>query len=194
MNAREHKLRFFVLLLLGLGAHAQDPPARKIDPSSTLTVYAYKAGLFSFAAHDHVIAAPIASGEVVLSDTAPRVRLVVNAVGMKVLDPQLDADKRADVQKTMHSSKVLDTARFPQIAFTSTQIRRISAGHWQVTGDLELHGSTRPITFEVVERDGAYAGEARLKQSTHGITPISLAGGAIKVKDEVKIEFAVRLQ
>jgi len=195
MASRTIKLSFLMLLLLmGLALRAQEVPVRKVDPSSTLTVYAYKSGLFSFAAHDHVIAAPIASGEVVLSDTVPRVRLTIDATGMKVLDPKLDAEKRAEVQKTMHSAKVLDTARFAQIVFTSTQIRRISAERWQVTGDLQLHGVTHPVTFEVVERNGVYAGEARLQQTSYGISPVSIAGGSIKVKDEVKIEFSVRLR
>lgn len=183
------------VLALGLLLHAQQPPARTIDPAtSTLTVYAYKAGLFSFAAHDHEISAPIASGEVVLADGAPRVRLVVDARQMKVLDPKLEAEKRAEVQETMHSAKVLDTAKYPQIVFESTAVRRVSAGRWQVTGDLELHGARQPLTFDVVETGGSYTGEVRFRQTAYGIKPISIAGGSIKVKDEVKITFTVRLR
>lgn len=183
-----------VALLLGAVAPAQNADIRHIDPASTLTVYAYKTGLLSFAAHDHVISAPIASGEVVLADGAQRVHLVVDAKGMKVLDPKLESDKRAEVQTTMHSGKVLDTATYPQIVFTSTDIRKIDKGRWQVAGTLELHGTKERITFEVTEYDGVYSGVGRFKQTAFGITPVSIAGGSIKVKDEVMIEFAIRLQ
>ncbi len=183
-----------LMFALVLPVFGQQAPVRKIDPASTLTVYAYKTGLLSFAAHDHVIRAPIASGEVVLTEGAQRVKLFVDARGMKVLDPKLDAAKRAEVQATMHSATVLDTAAYPQIIFTSTAVRRVDAATWQVSGTLELHGARQPLTFTVAEREGAFTGEARFKQTAFGITPVSVAGGSIKVKDEVKIEFTVRLQ
>ncbi len=188
------RLRHALLaLVVAVPAFGQQPAVRQIDPASSLTVYAYKTGLFSFAAHDHVISAPITSGEVVLTEGAQRVRLVVDARGMKVLDPKLDVDKRAEVQATMHSAKVLDTAAYPQIIFTSTAVRRVDASTWQVTGTLELHGAKQSLTFAVTERGGAFTGEARFKQTAFGITPVSVAGGSIKVKDEVRIEFTVRL-
>lgn len=191
------RFRFLLLTTLALGwlLQAQQPPARAIDPlTSTLTVYAYKSGLFAFAAHDHEISAPIASGEVVLANDTPRVRLVVDARQMKVLDPKLEAEKRAEVQETMQSAKVLDTAKYPQIVFESTRIRKVSGGRWEVSGELELHGTKEPLTFDVVETGGSYTGEVRFKQSSYGIKPISIAGGSIKVKDEVKIAFTVRLR
>lgn len=184
----------FLLFALSLSALGQQPSVRHIDPTSTLTVYAYKTGLFSFAAHDHVISAPLASGEVVLTAGAQRVKLVVNARGMKVLDPKLEPEKRAEVQATMHSPKVLDTATYPQITFTSTEVHQLGESRWRVTGMLVLHGMQKPVTFEVTERDGSYTGEARVKQTAFGITPVSIAGGSIKVKDEVKVEFMIRLR
>lgn len=186
--------QLFVLLLLVSSAVAQAAPVRQIDPASTLTVYAYKTGLLAFAAHDHVIRAPIVSGEVVLAEGSQRAKLVIDARGMQVLDPKLDADKRAEVQATMHSAKVLDTGTYPQIVFRSTAVRRLDSIRWEVAGVLTLHGETRPLTLTVAEQDGAFSGEARFKQTAFGITPVSVAGGSIKVKDEVKIEFTIRLQ
>ena len=37
----------------------------------------------------------------------------------------------------------------------------------------------------------AHIGSTSLKQTDFGITPISIAGGTVKVKDEVRIEFDV---
>jgi hypothetical protein len=39
-----------------------------------------------------------------------------------------------------------------------------------------------------------YRGAATLKQTDFGITPVTVAGGTVKVKDEVKIEFEVVLR
>src|SRR4030095_8221566 len=74
---------------------------RQIDAAqSTLTVFVYKSGLFSAFADDHIIDASIASGTI--SDAAPlSVVIAVRAGDLKVRDPKLSADKRADVQTRM---------------------------------------------------------------------------------------------
>ena len=171
--------------------------AAGVEPSpidverSTLTVFVYKSGLFSALADDHVIRAPIASGT--LSADAPRgVEIKVRSETLKVLDPKMSESKRADVQARMVGPEVLDTVKYPEIVFTSTAIE--SAGgtdRWTVTGRLTLHGATRQTTFTVTQQDGRYRGTTLLKQRDFGIEPISIVGGTVKVKDEVKIEFDI---
>src|SRR6185436_13382912 len=91
--------------------------SRPIDTAnSQLTVFAYKSGLFSFAAHDHEIAAPIASGMITESGE-PSVTFTVRSADMKVLDPKVSDKDRAQIQKDMLSEKVLDAARYPEISF-----------------------------------------------------------------------------
>jgi polyisoprenoid-binding protein YceI len=70
-------------------------------------------------------------------------------------------------------------------------VQRGDAGRWSVRGELELHGQTHPVTVRVVREQGHYKGSASLKQSDFGIVPISIAGGTVKVKDEIKIDFDV---
>ncbi len=186
------RFRCLALLLLGLvaatPAYAQ---SRAIDTErSTLTVHVFKAGLFSFAAHNHEIRAPIASGSLVESD-APAVELSADARRLKVLDPELPADKRAEVHKTMHSAEVLDSQQFPEIRFRSTSVEKTREGNWTVHGQLTLHGQTQPVVVSVTGSSGHYRGSCAFKQRTFGIQPVSLAGGTIKVKDEVKIEFEI---
>ena len=180
------------LLLAGLAPAAPaSAQSRAIDVQrSTLTVRVLKAGLFSFAAHDHEIQAPVASGSLVESEQ-PAVEFSVDARQLKVLDPQLAADKRAEVQKTMHSPDVLDSAQFPEIRFRSTAIEKSGEGNWTVRGHLTLHGQTQPIVVSVSGGSGQYRGTASFKQKLFGIKPVSIAGGTIKVKDEVKIEFEI---
>ena len=162
---------------------------RPIDVEhSTLTVFAYKSGLFSAFADDHVIRAPIASGSI-SADAPLAVDVSVRSENLKVLDPKLAADKRADVQARMLSREVLDSGKFPDITFRSTAIEPAGAERWTVTGRLTIHGETRPAT--VVRQDGHYRGSAALKQRDFGIEPISIAGGTVKVKDELKVEFDI---
>lgn len=159
---------------------------------SSLHVHVYKTGFFSAFAHNHEIEAPIESGVVIDSGNLS-VDLHVDARKMRVLDPDVSEDTRAQIQKTMQGPQVLDANHHPEIHFYSTAIEAKSADHWLVTGNLELHGQTHPLVMEVTLQDGVYKGSATLKQTTFGITPITVAGGAVKVKDELKIEFAIAL-
>ena len=167
---------------------------RAIDAErSTLTVFVYKSGLFSAFADDHVIRAPIASGSV--SPDAPLgVQVSVRSANLTVLDPGLSVSKRADVQARMLGPEVLDSANYPYIVFASTAIESVGTDRWTVTGRLTIHGVTRPTTVSVVQRDGRYLGMAALKQRDFGIKPISIAGGTVKVKDELKVEFDIVTQ
>jgi polyisoprenoid-binding protein YceI len=149
--------------------------------------------VFSFAGDKHEIAAPFSSGTV--DEKAGTVEFTIDARKLQVLDPQLDENKRAEVQKTMHSPAVLDSTKYPDIKFRSTAAAPAGTNAWNVTGDLTLHGQTHPVTVEVKKqaRSGkaAYLGSAKLKQTDFGITPVAVAGGTVKVKDELKLDFEV---
>jgi polyisoprenoid-binding protein YceI len=180
----------FLTLALAAQATAAEAPAVIDAQRSRILVRALKAGLFSAFGHDHEVSAPILRGQIVESEPGS-VQLEVDARAMTVLDPQLSPEKRAEVQTTMHGPKVLDSERFPVISFVSARVEPHGSDHWMVLGDLTLHGMTRPVTVEVERRNGSYFGRAKFKQTEFGVKPISLAGGTIKVKDEVKIEFEV---
>lgn len=166
---------------------------RAIDGAhSSLKVRVTKSGFFSAFAHNHEIEAPIESGEVTESGN-PRVELRVDARKMRVLDPEASADTRAQVQKTMLGSQVLDTERFPEIHFQSTGVEAKGTDRLLVHGTLDLHGQSHPVTVDVALKDGVYRGTAAFKQTGFGIQPVSVAGGTVKVKDEVKIEFEIAL-
>ena len=47
------------------------------------------------------------------------------------------------------------------------------------------------VTFLVVRQTGVYRGTVTLKQRDFGIEPISIAGGTVKVKDELKVQFEI---
>ncbi|HLB88264.1 MAG TPA: YceI family protein [Terriglobales bacterium] len=164
--------------------------SRLIDVEKlVMTVHVYKAGLFSAFGHNHEITAPIERGS--FSDEKPVVDLVVNAHQMKVMDQDVSDKDRAEIQQTMLGPKVLDTEKFPNISFRSTQVEKLGSSKFVVDGDLTLHGQTRPMRVEVEGQGGRYRGVAVLKQTAFGITPVTVGGGAVKVKNEVRVEFEI---
>jgi polyisoprenoid-binding protein YceI len=165
---------------------------RQIDTEkSVLTVRVFKSGMLSAFGHDHEISAPIASGTV---DTAAhRVEFRAHAASLRVRDPKTSEKDRTEVQKNMLGPEVLDAERHTEISFRSTSAEPAGEGGWQVRGDLTLHGATKPVVVEVRESGGHFTGTARLRQSDFGIEPIKVAGGTVRVKDEVRIEFDIQL-
>jgi polyisoprenoid-binding protein YceI len=165
---------------------------RAIDTGkSVMIVRVYKAGFLSVLGHNHEIAAPIAGGKVDV--TARQVELHATLGAMQVRDPGVSVENRTEIRKTMLGPEVLDTEHHPETIFQSTAAEPKGAGSWRLQGELTLHGQTRPVLVEVREVDGHYVGTSHLKQTDFGIKPVKVAGGAVRVKDEVQIEFDIQL-
>jgi hypothetical protein len=165
--------------------------SRPIDTEhSTVTVLVYKSGLFSAFADNHVIRAPIANGSV--SDSAPfAIELTIRAADLRVLDPGVEPRRRAEIQERMLGPEVLDVTRFAEMTFASANIEPAGSERWQVTGRLTVHGQARTVSFPVSYANGKYSGEVTIKQRDFGIDPIKVAGGTVKVKDELRVQFAI---
>jgi polyisoprenoid-binding protein YceI len=173
------------------GATSVRAERRSIDPEhSTLEVLVDKSGLFSAFADNHVIRAPIEHG-LIDTEGQPAVELTIRTADLTVLDPRMSADKRAEVAERMHGPDVLNSAQHPTIRFVSTRVTSEGPGRWRVTGELTLHGVSRSVSGLVTLRDGHYRGTVVVRQTDFGIRPISIAGGAVKVKDEVRIAFDI---
>src|ERR1700689_1251518 len=68
---------------------------------STITIHVGKSGMFSAAAHDHTINAPISSGTI-LASGAPHIEFRVETAKMTVQpDPKIDAKDQATIQTHM---------------------------------------------------------------------------------------------
>lgn len=156
---------------------------------SVMRVHVYKAGMFSAFGHEHDVSAPIVEGN--FNEQQPSASLRVDARRLRVMDKDVSDQDREKIQTTMLGPEVLDSQRFPEISFKSTSARRSVDGRWIVQGDLTLHGQTQPIKVEVEGRQGHYLGSSILKQKDFGIQPVSVGGGTVKVKNEVKIEFEI---
>ena len=140
---------------------------------STITVHVGKAGLFSAAAHDHTVDAPISSGTIQESGT-PHVEFRVETAKMKVRpDPKIDAKDQATIQTHMEEM-TLETKMFPEITFRSSRVQKVADAQWKVDGDLSLHGVTKTVSLTVKQTGESYTTHTVLKQTDFGIKPISI--------------------
>jgi polyisoprenoid-binding protein YceI len=174
-------------LLLTLANTATFAAQKQIDPTqSTLTIHVGKTGLFSAAGHEHTVSAPIADG--IVNDGAPA------TVSFRVESARLTVqpeDHQSEVQHTMQE-RVLESARFPEIQFSSDHVESSANNQWNVSGQLTLHNATKPVSVHVQLLEGRYVGTATIKQTDFGIQPVSAGGGTVKVKDELKIDFSIK--
>lgn len=179
-------------ILAALSSSVAFAQTRGIDTAhSTMTVHVFKTGVFSAFAHNHDISAPISEGTVDLNRR--RVSLRVDATKLRILDRDASQGTREQIQKTMEGPEVLDSERFSEISFHSTTVDATGDQRWTVRGVLGLHGQMRPLLVEVSLKDGHYVGTATIQLSDFAIKPINIAGGTVKVKDEVKVQFDVVL-
>jgi polyisoprenoid-binding protein YceI len=66
----------------------------------------------------------------------------------------------------------LNAARFPQITYRSTRVESVGSNGLRITGDLTLHGTTKPVVLDATY-NGGYIGHpldphARIGFSAHG--------------------------
>jgi YceI-like domain len=110
--------------------------------------------------------------------------------------PLSDRDRR-DIQN--QARKILgDAAR---AGFTSTRVVASSTSAagaptaGAIEGTLTLHGVTRGIRLQVTSPGpGRYRGTGTIRQTDFGITPYSGFFGALKLRDEVTVEFEVSIE
>jgi polyisoprenoid-binding protein YceI len=101
--------------------------------------------------------------------------------------PLTDSDRR-DIKKTM--SGILGGGA---ASFTSSRVTRSGAGG-EIEGTLTLNGRAQPARLQVTEPGpGRYRGTATVQQSAFGIKPYTGFFGALKLADEVRVEFEVDL-
>ena len=173
----------------------------KVDASqSRFIVRAFAGGLLSAFGHDHTIAIRDFSGEAIITPgslSPASLQLTIKADSLSVTDKVSDKD-RDEIQTTMRNN-VLETGQYPEVVFKTTDVsaNKTAEGQYRVriSGDLTLHGATRPISFNGNIEFSAGAlrakGEFALKQTDYKITPVSAAGGTVKVKDELKFSFDI---
>jgi polyisoprenoid-binding protein YceI len=168
--------------------------------SSRFTVRAFATGMLSALGHSPTFAIRDFTGEVSFDLAVPAkasISLRIRADSLDLMDDVNSKDRR-EMESTMNQS-VLESTKYPEIVFTSTSVSSNPSGDGRyqvnVTGNLSLHGVTRPLTvpaqLAVLGDMIRASGELPLSQTSFGIQPVSVAGGTLKLKDELKFAFDI---
>ncbi|OIK07584.1 YceI family protein [Streptomyces monashensis] len=169
------------------------------SPTARLLIKTGRAGLGRKAGHDLTIEATRWSGNAVVVAADPgksSVTVTVETGSLTVregaggIKPLTDAD-RADIKRTLEGEALLHTAQYPVITFRSTGVTG-TLESFEITGDLTIKDRTHPVTVHGgSDGDGMVCGSAIVTQPGWGIKPYSAFLGALKLADDVRIEFAV---
>lgn len=183
---------------------AGPPPATvryKIDAAqSRFVVRVFAGGFLSAFAHDHTIAIREFGGhaDFTYGTVEPAsLEMTIKAGSLEVVD-KVKASDREKIESTMRN-EVLEISAYPEIVFkcNSVSATKTAEGQYQarLSGNLTLHGVTRPMAINAqlefgdnsLRAKGAFA----IKQTEFNIKLVSIAGGTIKVKDELKFTFDI---
>jgi hypothetical protein len=166
-------------------------------------------GLAARAGHDLVIeitrwsarvtVPDAASGGVAAATVSAELDLSALAVrqGTGGAKPLTDRDRR-DIQNT--ARKILGQAAVA--SFTSSRVIPSPSSSapgapadGAIEGTVTLRGTSRPLRLEVTSPGpGHFRGRATVRQTDFGIAPYSGFLGALKLKDEVAVEFDIRVK
>lgn len=173
----------------------------ELDPSkSTFIVHASRGGLAWFKGHDHLIAAREFSGVAELTPDAVNpasLELTVKAASLEETSDVFTPEQKGIIKKELEEI-VLETAKYPDITFKSTDIKGdLKGGQFEVKigGEITLHGVTRRITIPAavtLEGDTLRAkGEFKLDRDDFNVKATSAFHGMVRVKNTLKFTFDI---
>ena len=168
--------------------------------ASQFTVQVFSGGLLSAFGHSPTIAmrdfsvdAHVNPDHIEQSSLEVRIK----ASSLTVRDDVSDKDRR-EIERAMQQ-EILESSTYPEITYECSNIAATnsSEGQYSVTlnGELTLHGVTRsqPVLSRVaLSEDSLRAfGTFTLLQTDYDLKLVTIAGGALKVKDELKFSFNI---
>jgi polyisoprenoid-binding protein YceI len=139
------------------------------------------------------------SGSVFIDEATP----AATKISVEIETASIDT---SEVKRDDHlrSAEFFDVKKFPKMTFVSTAVERAGAGY-KVTGDLTLHGVTKPVVLTVDSlapetkdpwggfRRGAHA-TAKINRKDFGLTwNKGLETGGVVVGDDITIDLEIEL-
>jgi polyisoprenoid-binding protein YceI len=168
--------------------------------SSRFTVRAFATGLLAAMGHNPTIGIRDFSGEMTFSPEkleAGSLKIIIKSSSLSVQD-DIGAKDLREMEHLMNQ-EVLETAKFPEILYEASSISVTKMADMlysaALKGNLTLHGVSRsqPISVRVALLGSMLraSGDFTLNQSDYAIKLVSVAGGALKLKDELKFSFEI---
>jgi polyisoprenoid-binding protein YceI len=176
---------------------------------SRLLVLVYRAGPLAALGHNHIIACRCLTGTVYLPRDPLRASfdLHVAVEQLTVDDPALRAGEhsaefppdvpqsaRQGTRRNMLGEALLNAARYPDITLLARGLRASSDGKPEdLVADVlvNVRGQIRslsvPVQYHLQADEIVVTSEFPLKQTDLGLTPFSALGGALTVRDGMKV-------
>ena len=182
-------------------AAVEGKPVFRVDPAASLVVIEVRrSGSLSRLGHDHVVASHHVGGYVAPEEG--RADLYVPLTHLAVDEDKLRAESGFDTHPTESDiagtranmlEKVLEADKFP---FALIRVSGAGKGGGDISVALTLHGQTRTLQVPAqIDADGKrvnVSGKLTFNQTDFGITPFSLFGGALAVRDAVDLRFHIQ--
>lgn len=174
----------------------------RLDASqSKFIAHALRGGLLWFKGHEHLVAVREFTGEVQLtpgSITPSLVRITAKAGSMVETSSVFTEQQKQIINKELREI-VLEPDKYPDIIFSSTNVtgKTVSSNQYglKITGNLTLHGVTRPITIPtkvtVTGNQLRAQGEFSISRADFSVKATSAVHGLIRVRNKVKFTFDI---
>src|SRR5712692_10242763 len=187
-----------------LEAAAQGRPVFRVDsPESLVVIEVRRSGSLARLGHDHVVASHEVGGYVAPDEG--RADLYVQLERLEVDEAALRTEAGFDTQPTESDIegtranmlvRVLEVDKFP---FALVRVSGVDASRREAAMSvaITLHGVTRALQVPATTIDAdadliEVTGRLSLDQTDFGITPYSVLGGAIAVRNGVDLRFRIR--
>jgi len=174
----------------------------RLDSSkSKFIAHAMAGGLLWFKGHDHLVAVREFSGEAQLTPdqiNPASLEIIAKSASMVETSSVFTDQQKQIIDKELREI-VLQPAQYPDIVFRSTQVsgKKLNADQYDlnITGDLTLHGVTRPVTIPtkitVTGNDLRAIGEFSIDRSDFKVKATSAVHGLVRVREKIKFTFDI---
>jgi polyisoprenoid-binding protein YceI len=167
--------------------------------SSQLTVQAFAEGLAGIAEHRprFCIRDFVGDAELDLAKMGGALQFTAKTESLALMDEMAERDRQS-IDRVMFE-EILHAKIFPEVGFRSSKIvcSPVDENRYRadIAGTVSLHGveNAQSIQAQLVLNEGSLRayGEFRLRQTDYGLEIASVAGGLVRIKDELKFVFFI---
>jgi len=159
-------------------------------------VYVYCEGALAAVGHDLKLRVTDFTIEITLEPSAIKaefradsLRVVGTITNNRVNENAPSPQDKREIEEHIRT-EVLDVRKYPTVLVRSTSVEK-DGNTYRVTGELELHGIKREMTFTVGQKAGRVMTKVLVHQPDFGIKPFRAFMGMLRVKPDVFVEVSV---
>ena len=125
--------------LLGTAAVQATPATYQLDPHHTMVLFSWSHFGFSHPTAN----LGLGQGTVVFDPQHPEQSKVSVSMPLSALDTHVSA-----LDTHLKEADFFDAAKYPQVTYQSTKVEALGNNRFKVTGNLTVHGVTRPVVLD----------------------------------------------